>query len=251
VNRLLTLAIFVSLVYKLLCPALCFGFVTSAKEDLNGNGKMEQISIYVIEGTYHNFVLSINEDSIRAKLFSGTPDGFTIVDIDTMDQYQEIAVHTPGPSSDDEYLIFGYNGISIKEMGRLSRWPKFFGNGIVIVKDWMGFWAKKEKYVLNQKARTLQLIPQDLYYVGIETTVRQSFPICRTREDSTVVVDLEPKSKVIVLLCDPSPTHCKEEMRDVIDDYYCDWYFIKSETGIVGWARLKLFWDKLGLNWAD
>ncbi|MFQ6031631.1 MAG: hypothetical protein ACE5K2_01810, partial [Candidatus Zixiibacteriota bacterium] len=239
-NRLLILAIFASSVYKLLCPALSFSFVTSAKEDLNGDSKMEQISIHGVENVHHNFVLKINEDSIRAKLFSVAMDGFTIIDMDTMDQYQEIAVHTSGPSSDDEYLIFGYNGELIKEMGRLSRWPKFSGNRIVIVEDWMGFWRKKEKYVLNQKTRALQLIPQDLYYVGIETAVRQSFPICRTREDSTIVANLEPGSKVIVLLCDPSPTHCKEVIFDEIDDYYCDWYFLKSETGIVGWARLKL-----------
>ncbi len=225
--------------------------VTSADADLNGDGKMERISISAISEGQHNFVLRINENSVKGRLFEGSTDGFVVLDIDTTDGNQEIAVHTPGPSCDDEYLVFGYAGDTVKQMGRLSRWPIFPGNGIVLVDQWMGFWRKRDKYVLNQQTRTLDLVPQELYYLGIEATVEKVFSVCRTREDTTIVADLVPQSKVIVLLCDPSPTHCKDMESLNFEDFYCDWYCIKSKEGIIGWARLGVFWDKLGLGWAD
>lgn len=183
-----------------LCSA--FDIVKMAKVDLNGDGKVEDISISEIT-EWGDFVLKVDKVSIKGKL-SDEADGFVIVDIDTADKYKEIAVHTPGPSDDDEYLIYWYDGKSIKEMGRLSRWPEFLGNGIILVNDWMGFWAKRDKYVLNKKTRTLRLVPQELYYVGIEAKVKESFPIYKTRQSSEIVANLKPKSKILILVCAPS-----------------------------------------------
>jgi hypothetical protein len=215
---------------------LSFGkrFVTSAEADLDGDGDTEHISISLISGTYFDFVLHIDGDSIRGKLSAGEVDGFQIVDIDTTDAFQEVAVHTPGPSADDQYLIFDYNAGSIKEMGNIARWPIFLGNGIVIVEDWMDFWTKRDKYVLCQKTRTLKLVPQEMYLVGITTTVRESFPIYKTREDSTVVATLQTGDKVSILLYYPLDRFC-----------------FKSEDGIIGWSKFEAFSDKLYLNWAD
>jgi len=84
---------------------------------------------------------------VKGELSMGGADGFIIIDIDTSDKYKEIAVHTPGPSDDDEYIIYWYDGNSIKEVGRVSRWPTFPGNGIVYVDDWMGFWMKRDKCI--------------------------------------------------------------------------------------------------------
>lgn len=248
-KRLAVLVSFICLTFSA-SWSFAFDIVKSAKVDLNGDGKTEEISISGVTES-GDFVLSVGRVSIKGTLTAGEADGFTIVDIDTTDEYKEIAVHTPGPSDDDEYLIYWYDGKLIKEVGRLSRWPKFFGDGIVHVGDWMGFWSKREKYVLDKKTRILQLVPQELYYVGIEAKVRGSFPIYKTRGDSTIVANLKPPSKVLILLCDPSPTS-KGETDDYFDDYFCDWYLIKSETGIVGWARLKTFYRRLeGLVWAD
>ncbi len=218
---------------------LASDFLKVAKTDLNGDGKVEEISISGIT-EIGNFILKIDNVSIKGEL-GDEVDGFIIVDIDTKDQYKEIAVHTPGPSDDDEYLIYWYDGKSIKEMGKLMRWPKFPGNGIVLVDNWMGFWQKRDKYVLDNKTRTLYLVPQEFYYVGIEATVKESFPIYKTRTGSEVVANLKPGSKIFILVCDTSP-----------DDYDSHWYLIKSETGLVGWAALKSFTGKVeGLPWAD
>jgi len=235
----------------LMTPELVFGYdmVDSAKADLNGDGKMEEIAISK-HGLYGGFILNVDKISIIGQLEDDI-DGFVIVDIDTVDKYKEIAVHTPGPSGDDQYLIYNYDGKTVKEMGKLERWPKFFGDGTVIVQDWMGFWSKKDKYVLNKERRALDLIPQELYNVGIEAEVIESFPLYKSRQDTTIVDILKPNSKVLVLLCDPSPEHCKEHLKEISDNFFCDWYLIKSENEIVGWARMKSFSHKLALSWAD
>ena len=252
-NRLLVVTVIVVLAWGAFDPWTSFGSdtVATAEADLDGDGEIERISVSVISERPYNLVLRINGDSVKARLFSGLAEDLVVLDIDTTDGYREVAVHTPGPSCDDEYLVFGYDSGMVRQMGRLSRWPRFLGDGMVLVEQWMGFWRKKDKYVLNQQTRTLERIPQDLYHVGIDTRVRRSFPLHRTRKDPTVVVDLDPQSKVIVLLCDPSPTHCEEAECRGFEDFYCDWYCIKSEEGIIGWARLGVFWDNLGLDWAD
>lgn len=223
--------------------------VKSAEIDLNGDGKLEKVFISIPKPQAGDFILKVNEISIQSKLWD-VPDGFIVVDVDTTDQYKEIAVHTPGPSADDEYLIFWYNGKSIMQMGKLSRWPEFLGNGIVIVGNLMGFWTIKQKYVLNKEKRILEYIPQELYFVGQEVTVTKGFRIYKSIMDTTIIFNFEPKEKTVILLYTPSVKFNDPNRK--VDDFYSDWYLLKSETGIVGWARLKSFKDKLsGWLWVD
>jgi hypothetical protein len=243
INTRLLQIILVCSICILLSFSWSFGaeFVTSAQEDLNGDGVIEDIVLSDIS-ELGGFTLHIGSFTKKGKFSSEMEliDGFIIVDIDKSDKYKEVAVHTPGPSDDDEYLIFWYDGESIKEMGYLSRWPIFYGNGIVTVDAWMGFWSMREKYVLDKKSRTLQPVPQEFYYVGVETEVIETFPIYKTRSASHVVANLKPKSKCLILVCDPSPAQ-----------YGDDWYLIKSTTGLVGWTREKGMYDKVILPWAD
>jgi hypothetical protein len=124
-------------------------FTFQSSTDLNGDKIPEEINLTNIDETTE-FSLEISGKNIRGKFNEESSDGFIVVDIDKYDKYKEIAVHTPGPSSDDEYLIYWYNGDSIKETARLSRWPKFLGNGIVYVDGWLGFWSRRDKYILNK-----------------------------------------------------------------------------------------------------
>jgi hypothetical protein len=250
-KRLSILILFIFLIPNFFNPRLtsAFEILKTAKVDLNGDGNAEEISISAIPDSYGGFVLNVNELSTEGKL-SDDINGFAIVDVDTSDEYKEIAVHSPGPSDDDDYLVFWYDGKSIKKMGRLWRWPRFLGNGIVMVKDWIdSFWWKTDKYLLNKEKRTLQLVPQGLYYVGIETSVIKSFPIYRAKGDSTIITNLKPQSKVMVVLYDPPSQYCEGKPPD--DECLSDWYVIKSEEGIIGWARFASFWNKLYLPSAD
>jgi len=226
-------------------------FVMSGNADLDGDGRPESITL-APGGTFGEFILSVDGVKTVGMFDFDAADGFAVVDISTADAYREIAVHAPGPSDDDEYLVYSFDGASLKEMGRLARWPTFSGNGIVLVDNWMGFWLIKDKYVLDTSTRTLRHIPQDLYYVGVEGHAIKSFPVYRTRSGSEVIANTRPDSVFLVLACDTSPT-CLNAYGDA-DDYSCDWYLIKTVTGLVGWVRCETLMDYEtvdGLTWAD
>ena len=239
------LLIFFSFIILLNCSVSSFAeekFVKSAKADLDGNGTTEHITISETTES-GDFLLKIEQSSFTGKLELGAADGFILVDIDTGDKYKEVAVHTPGPSSDDEYLIYWYDGNSIKEIGKLSRWPEFLGNGIVHVKNWMGFWAQNNKYVLDKKTRKLKSFPQDMYYVGVEVDVKKSFPIYKTRVCKERVAYLKPESKIMLFACDPSSSEINSSSWS---------YLIKSSTNLIGWAKERDFSQKVeGLPLAD
>ena len=225
-----------------ICVSWCWAldFVMSHEADLNGDGMVESIRI-TEQGAAGEFILYIDKAKITRTFECGEAiSGFSVVDINKADKYTEIAVHTPGPSDDDEYYIFWYDGKTIHEMGYLSRWPTFYGNGIVNVDSWMDFWAKRDKYVLNNKTRKLDHVPQDLYYVGVEANVRETFPIYRTKSKSDIVANLKVNSTCLILVCDTSPAKNTE-----------NWYLIKSSSGLVGWANERIVYEKLVLPLAD
>ena len=219
-------------------------FLTHAEADLNSDGKKEKISIKSIKPVTYlpsedNFVLMVGDELITGSLSEGYSDGFVIVDIDKSDKYKEIAVHTPGDSDDDEFLLYAYDGKSLRKMGRLYQWPTFYGNGIVLVDQHIDFWSIREKYILDNKTRTLKLVPQKFYYVGIKGEVTKSFPLYRTKKRKHVVANLKPKSEILILLCEPSVA--KKSPNDVdIKDYS---YLVKSSTGLVGWTTHNVFWE--------
>jgi len=218
---------------------MSFELFQQAEIDLNFDGKKESISTKTFDDG-SSYLLYINELKIKGKFEDGECDGFAIFDIDTSDKYKEIAVHTPGPSDDDVYVFYYYDGKAIYKMGELSRWPKINGNGIVYVKDWMGFWEKNDKYVLNKQTRKLDKIPQEFYYVGVKATVKKSFPIYKTREFKDVVANLKENSEITILVC------------DVSEDFLKYSYLIKSETNLIGWCRGPvLFEHAQGLPLAD
>lgn len=96
----------------------------------------------------------------------------------------------------------------------------------------MGFWPKIEKYTLQDTSRVLKIIPQEFYYVGVEGTVIESFPIWRIRKEKEILSYLKPKEKIILILC-----ACEEKPDEPSGSLYNDWYLIKSENGILGWVK--------------
>lgn len=216
---------------------LVFNFQMAGEADLNGDGIDEAISVSEITQR-GNFVLQVGEQTIIGNMMDGEfIQGFAIVDIDTTDNKKEVAVYTPGTSADDMYDIFGYDGSSIFEMGKINRWPQFMGDRIVIVHNWMGTWLQTKKYFLTHE-RELKLVPQEFYFVGIETEVLGDLPILADRNSQQIVTTLKTNDKIVVLLCAPS-------------DYWSEnWFLIKSPNGLLGWVK-ALNMDNAGLPAAD
>lgn len=210
-----------------------YDFLKNIKVDLNSDGKIDTVSLSISQDGM-KYTLSINDSKTEGKFEDGECDGFAVFDIDSSDKYKEVAVHTPGPSDDDIYVFYWYDGKSILKMGELSRWPEIKGNGIVYVKDWMGFWQKTEKYILDKESRKLVKVPQEFYYVGIEASVDKTFPIYKTRDFNDVVANLKEKSKILIILCEPP-----------LQDFQKNRYLIKSETNLLGWCDEKTLLEKV------
>ncbi|MBE0433547.1 hypothetical protein IBX73_08800 [candidate division WOR-3 bacterium] len=230
------------LLYMAAGVSLCgaFDFVMSQAIDLSGDGVVDSIRLSASPEN-GEFTLFVGASRVTRAFEGGeSASGFVVVDIDKTDKYQEIAVHSPGPSDDDEYFLFWYDGALIHEMAYFGRWPEFYGNGIVNVDGWMGFWKKREKYVLNAETRKLEHVPQELYYVGVEANVRKSFPIYRTRTKSDIVANLSPNSACLIMVCDTSPAQPME-----------NWYLIRSSSELVGWAPDIAIYENLDLPLAD
>lgn len=215
-------------------------FIFQSSTDLNGDKIPEEINLTNI-GETTEFYLEISGKKIQGKFDEEPSDGFIIIDIDQYDKYKEIAVHTPGPSSDDEYFIYWYDGEAIKKTAHLSRWPEFLGNGIFYVDGWMGFWQCRDKYVLNNSTRELEKIPQFAYYVGVKATVKNSFPIFKNKELTEKVALLSKNSEIEILLCDMEDKAWKEHT-----------YLIKSKSNLIGWTSNQDIYNNLeGLPLAD
>jgi hypothetical protein len=207
-----------------------FTLATSAKVDLNGDGIKEIIAVSQVKSSnpqdIEKFILKINNTSVEdAFEFGESFDGFAIVDIDKGDKYKEVAVHSPGPSDDDQYLIFWYDGSSIKKVGSVARWPRFAGNGIVYVNGWVSFWQNTDKYILT-KQRTLQLVPQPLHYVGMKCKVKTGFPIYASQNSKSIIANLRTGSQIFVVLADISGMENGNTR-----------YMIRSESNLLGWAK--------------
>ncbi len=213
---------------------------TICKGDFDGNGKPEEAVLSKItEDGYFN--LSVGSVLIRGRLENGEADLVKAVDIDSSDRKREIAVHTSGPSDDNEWLFYRFDGKNIVEIGRIFGSCEIMGNGIILAEQWMGFWIRKEKFILDDTTRKLKAVPQQFYFVGVEAKVKKSFPIFRTRTSKEVVANLMEGSTVLFVASDLSSA-----------EYGDEWYLIRSKTGLLGWANIAGIQEKIeGLPWAD
>lgn len=215
-------------------------FLKKATVDLNGDGKKERINLSTNEEE-SIFCLTVNGVKTSGEM-QPPISGFQIIDINTKDGFKEIAVHTSGPSDDDQYWIYGFDVKSIKLLGKLQRRITLNGAGIVLVNDWMGFWWKEDKYVLAKDHSELLLTPKKSYSVGLVATVQKTTPIYKnpnlTGEIST---ELKPKSKATILQYWPN-----------LNDQKYGRYLIIAPNGLAGWTDLPtISLNFSGLNFAD
>jgi hypothetical protein len=227
--KLLALIFFIVLfIYNSILQLYASDIVKTIEADLNGDNKPDKISLS-LKVESGEFILRINNASINGSIYIESPDnldeeiGLKIVDIDKRDKYKEIEVFYNGERYDlTAYHLFTFNGNLInKLLDPVSIRPAYSGYGIVLIDKFCeNFWTKKEKYILNRETRKLELVPQEFYYVGVEASVKEMFPIYQTRAGKDVVANLRPSSTCMILVCDPE-----------------GWYLIKSVSGLVGWTK--------------
>ncbi|NOJ80471.1 hypothetical protein HNV28_19425 [Myxococcus xanthus] len=201
--------------------------VKSASVDLNGDGTPEAVSIQFDEPK-NEFILKAGSATIRGPGDDNEPAGVFIVDLDSRDKRKELVVRTGQTDYDQRSYIYGFDGKALKLLGTVPALTEAKGNGIILSDSWQGFWNRRDKYVVDAKTGKVSEVPQDLYAVGVEATVKQSFPLARSRTDKSAVATLAQGSKIQVLAAAPSGRK---------DEGYL--YLVKSSTGLLGWATAK------------
>ncbi|TQF16437.1 hypothetical protein FJV41_08105 [Myxococcus llanfairpwllgwyngyllgogerychwyrndrobwllllantysiliogogogochensis] len=198
----------------------------SASADLNGDGKPEAIAVKWKEGD-EEFVLTAGTATLRGKTDSEVL-GLSIIDVDSGDKRKEVAVHTGMTDNDRLTTVYAFDGKSLKALGSVHALTEVKGNGIILSDSWEQFWNRRDKFALDAKAGKLSLVPQELYYVGQEATVREGFPITHSRTDKKPVATLAAASKILVLAAAPVPVQGGRSTSFV--------YLVKSSTGLLGWV---------------
>ena len=214
--------------------------------DLDGKGGVDIIELALIEEDYDfsKFILTINKDSVSGK-HSYNVSGFLIIDLDTTDNYKEVAVYTQNANGPDEYIIYKYDNW-INEIGRINSYASFPGNKEIIVDTEMMFWTKTDTVLYDTEFEVLKFYPKEFYDINIKAKVLEPFSLYSDRENFITIIDLKPKDRVTVMKCDTSP-FCNDESSNSFE--LCDWYQVKIESGRTGWVQLKTFLDKLELLW--
>jgi hypothetical protein len=199
--------------------------VLSASLDINGDGKPEAISVEHDEAKAQ-YVLKVGTTTARGPDGGSEPNGFTLVDLDSSDKRKEVVVHTGQTDYDKKAHVYAFDGKSLKPLGTVPSITEARGNSIILSDTWQGFWNRRDKFALDAKKAKLAEVPQDLYAVGVEATVKKTFPLARTRTEKTAIANLAQGSKIQVIAAARTGGNA--------------WmYLVKSSTGLMGWATAK------------
>ncbi len=199
----------------------------STSADLDGDGKPEALSVQWKEGDAA-FVLRAGNATAKGSAADTEVRGLTVIDLDSGDKRKEVAVHSGLTDDDKRVDLYAFDGKSLKPLGSVPALTEVRGNGIILSDSWQGFWNRRDKFSLDAKKAKVSEVPQELYYVGAEATVKQPLPLAAGRADKALVATLAQGSRIQVLAAAPP--------RGAKGDYL---YLVKSATGLLGWATAK------------
>lgn len=204
----------------------------SLQKDLNGDGKIEDISYEIAKTQNQNrLILNVNDVSyVQPPGDSNPANFFGVVDINTKDNMQEIALQDYGPSDDLNVTFLGWNGKEFVNYGNIpgdySR-MKFDGKGKVTTQargQILETWFHDADYILL--GGKLVFNPREFYepsyYEPTEHTILQEFSFFKSPKDKTIIFTLEKGDRVTIMGCD-----------DV------SWCKVKNSAGVEGWFALE------------
>lgn len=242
--------LFIVLFICCLAPSSYADKINRFKEDLNGDGKSEEITVTFTgekERDEHDYIIEINEHIYNGEFPYDGIVAAEIVDIDRNDKQKELLVRFDGETDDviDNIFIFDDGIVKIAEIpgGSVS---EIIGNGVVTMFEWMGFWSRDKKYKLEGK----YLVPvREEYSIDVNSTVANTMTLrSGTSLNSKITAELPPGSKITLKKVSILSTQCTTP-----DGYTheCEWYYIESDTGNSGWIEFnELIESTMDLPWA-
>ncbi|MFA7244899.1 MAG: SH3 domain-containing protein [Candidatus Magasanikbacteria bacterium] len=208
-------------------------------EDLNGDGKKENISIEFKQINY-SYVAILHIDDMGTTTPGNVPAGyFGIVDIDKSDKLKEIAVTDEGPSSDYATTFYQYDGKNLKSLGTIQGIYEnmlFDGKGKLTTQtrgSILDTWFFADDYSLSTN-NILVNIPKDFYARDTEVTLLQALALKRSpQDDSTIITTLQKDEIVKIIACD-NKKWCQIEKKDGLKG----WFAVKDYATMVDFAEV-------------
>jgi hypothetical protein len=130
--------------------------------------------------------------------------------------------------------------------------PEVSIKGIIKVNNWMGFWSADYEYNLNDnkleaKYKDEYNMPDSFKNFEMKTT-DTIYLHSEKLNNSKNLYKIQPNIQVFIIKADIR-NKCNEE--EDVSQYGCEWYYIKSKTGVEGWIMLKDFQGSIeGIPWA-
>ena len=225
-------------------------WVKAARVDLDGDKKKESVKLTTGKPFNPTFRLSAGAAKLEGKLTADVVTGFAVVDLDCKDQHKEILIDCCSEAGDyHHYLFVRYQNGKLITLGEynadLPSEPAIPGNRSVRLQPWFGFYQSTVKLGLSKGK--LAEVSQAMYYVGITGKPRKSPTLWRTPKAREKVGILAPGKEIKIVGYRPSPDKCKR--HKMYGRKLCDWYLVKSSSGLMGWIRFEDL-DAESLPWA-
>ncbi|GEM_PF-6864156 len=184
-------------------------YYNSLQEDINGDGKKENISITVERlGGSVTTTLYVNNFSAIVPGYDPV-EFFGIVNIDNGDKIKEIAVIDMGPSDDYTTSFYSFDGL-----GKITTQTR----GKIL-----DTWFYADDFIISKKHELVH-VPKNLYARDTAVTLLVTLPLQKSPINSQIVTTLQKDEAVKITGCD-----------DVM------WCIVKKANGVNGWFAVENF----------
>ncbi|QLI82515.1 hypothetical protein HZU75_13810 [Chitinibacter fontanus] len=154
--------------------------------DIDGDGKQEAIQVATFparEEWRSRVVVKIGSEKYSTEFFSAESDlpDIRVVSIDRQRPQRQLLLGTPEAGT-CIYHLLAYAGHKLLpvlnfDSGPDCKAPQPLGNGRVSVSTWQGFWAKENRYRLNNEGTALVKEQAVTYDVGAAGVVGKTFSL--------------------------------------------------------------------------
>lgn len=193
------------------------------KYDLDNNGVKDKITL-VFQDNSTKFTLNVDTQTFTQKGINFKNTMF-IYDIDSTDNYTEIAIVDETAKNTYSTSFYRYDGNKISCIGTVSGCDdsiKIIGNGKVVTSEpshILPGWVYGVTY--NLKGNVLvKYVPDSLYDINSKVTLKENLTVQKSQSDSKVTFVIKKDEEVTLLKSDD-----------------LEWISVENSKGDIGWIK--------------